>query len=350
MPEMEGMETAFMRRALALARLGEGKVAPNPMVGCVIVHPEYGIIGEGWHPYFGGPHAEVQAIASVKNSDWLTESTLYVTLEPCSHFGKTPPCADLLVAKQIPKVVICCGDPHPLVAGRGIAKLQSAGIEVVTGVLEAEGLLLNRHFFKSQQNKRPFVTLKWAETADGFLARKDGSSKWISSPQSRILVHKWRAQHQAIWVGRGTLRTDNPLLTVRDWSGKSPIRLVVDPRGTLTQLALLENHDAETWIFGQNQIPTGSQIRYFELQHPEGDYEGFMAQLFALGIQSVFVEGGSFLLRQLLQAGMWDEALVFRSEVRFGEGIPAPKPDARLLTQISASGTDGLWVYESQTH
>ena len=212
----------YMHRALELARNGAGKVSPNPMVGCVIVHNGT-IIGEGWHQQFGGPHAEPNAIAAVNNQELLKDATLYVTLEPCAHFGKTPPCAHLIIEKQIPRVVVCNLDPNPLVAGKGIKLLKDAGIEVKTGILAQEGAFLNRRFFTYINHKRPFIILKWAETADGFVARENYDSKWISNALSRKLVHKWRTEEDAILVGKNTALYDNPQLTSRDWEGKNPI-------------------------------------------------------------------------------------------------------------------------------
>ena len=201
-----------MQRALELARLGLGNVSPNPMVGCVIVK-DGKIIGEGHHEQYGGPHAEVNAVQAVKDQSLLPQSTAYVTLEPCSHFGKTPPCADLLVRHQVKRVVICNEDPNPLVAGQGIERLRNAGIEVEIGLLREEGRVLNRRFFTAFEKKRPYVILKWAQTTDGFVARENYDSKWISNTYSRQLVHKWRAEEDAILVGTNTARYDNPSLT-----------------------------------------------------------------------------------------------------------------------------------------
>ena len=314
-----------MQRALQIAALGKGRVAPNPMVGAVLVHPELGIISEGWHQQYGGPHAEVHCLGAIQDPELLEKSTMYVTLEPCSHFGKTPPCADLLLEKKIKRVVICARDPHPLVAGKGEEKLKAAGMELTTGILEAEGHALNRLFFTAQTKKRPFVTLKWAETCDGFIARPDGSSKWISGPESRMLVHQFRTAHQAILVGRNTLRTDDPGLTVRDWHGPNPIRLVVDPMLELpTHLQVFTDQSAPTWIFNSLKETEENHMRWIKLNQAESDLDSLMTQLFDLGILSLFVEGGAALLNQFVAAGLWDEALVFSSEVEFTSGIKAP--------------------------
>ncbi|MEO1653709.1 MAG: bifunctional diaminohydroxyphosphoribosylaminopyrimidine deaminase/5-amino-6-(5-phosphoribosylamino)uracil reductase RibD, partial [Bacteroidota bacterium] len=216
-----------MRRTLELASMGQGKVSPNPLVGAVIVWNQK-IIGEGWHNKYGEAHAEVNAIQSVTDPTLLSESSIYVNLEPCSHHGKTPPCADLLIKHQFKKVCIAHMDPNPLVAGNGVAKLQEAGIEVELGILEEEAQYLNRRFLRFMKDQRPYVIFKWAETADGFMARENFDSKWISNLLSRKLVHKWRAEEDGIMVGKNTARWDNPKLTVRDWSGKNPIRIVID--------------------------------------------------------------------------------------------------------------------------
>jgi diaminohydroxyphosphoribosylaminopyrimidine deaminase / 5-amino-6-(5-phosphoribosylamino)uracil reductase len=216
-----------MQRAIQLAKLGLGNVAPNPMVGAVIVYNDI-IIGEGYHQKYGEAHAEVNAINSVKNKELLNESTIYVSLEPCSHYGKTPPCANLIVENGIKKVVIGCSDPNPLVAGNGIKILIEAQIEVIDNVLEKECIELNKRFFTYINKNRPFIILKWAQTANGFIARENFDSKWISCEESRMWVHKWRAEEAAILVGKNTAKYDNPSLTVRDWNGKNPLRVVLD--------------------------------------------------------------------------------------------------------------------------
>ncbi len=217
----------FMQRAIELAQLGIGAVSPNPRVGCLVVHDNK-IIGEGWHQKFGEAHAEVNAINSVKDLSLLKESTIYVNLEPCSHEGKTPPCSDLLIKHQVKKVVIANTDTNPLVAGRGVEKLKKAGIAIMTGVLEKEGRELNRRFFTFMEKKRPYIILKWAQTSDGFIAQKNFESKWITNELSRQLVHRWRSEEDAVLVGTRTASHDNPSLTVRDWSGRNPTRIVID--------------------------------------------------------------------------------------------------------------------------
>lgn len=315
----------LMQRALQLAALGQGHVAPNPMVGCVIHHPTQGIIGEGWHQKYGEAHAEVNAIHSVENQDLLKESTLYVTLEPCSHFGKTPPCADLIVEKKIQEVVVACLDPNPLVAGGGVEKLKAAGVNVETGLLEKEAKALNKKFFVTQLLKRPFITLKWAQTADGFVARPDGSSKWISSAESRMWVHRWRAEHEAILVGKGTLLKDDPQLTVRDWMGPNPVRIVLDRKGDLPKSLKVFDPEAETKVF----TDLDAFIDSWQMGFP----------------QSLFVEGGAVILQEFIDRGLWDEALVFQSADCWKEGLKGPVFHSYSVKSIRQIGSDCLHIF-----
>jgi len=339
----------FMHRSLQLARLGKGKVAPNPMVGCVLVHPVHGIIGEGWHQIYGGPHAEVNAIQSVKNEKWLSESTAFISLEPCSHFGKTPPCADLLIEKKIPCVVICNLDPNPLVSGKGIQKLKSAGIKVQIGILEKEGAKLNRFFFTSHLKKRPFITLKWAQTSDGFIAREDKGSKWISSKESRLRVHKWRAEYQAILVGSGTLQIDNPFLTVRGWKGENPIRIVLDPDLILPSfLNIFTDTIPETWVINTLKEESVGNIKFKQLTRPGFQLSDVLDLLFKEGIQSLFAEGGGRILQSFIDAHLWDEAFVFTSGVKFGTGVKAPVLHNHHLVSCERSGPDFLEKFHSR--
>lgn len=316
------MDEKYMQRALELAERGVGAVSPNPMVGCVIVHQNK-IIGEGWHEKYGGPHAEVNAIKNVKNKSLLKEATAYVTLEPCAHFGKTPPCADLLIKHKLKRVVIANQDSFPLVNGGGIKKLEEAGIEVEVGVLSAQGRVLNKIFFTRVEKKRPYVILKWAQTADGFVARENYDSKWISNEHSRKLVHKWRAEEDAIWVGTNTAKYDNPKLNVRDWQGSDPVRLVIDK-----QLSL----DASLHLFDQ-EIPTvcynlkkdGKEVNLEWVKVSENQLlKDVFLDLRQRGIQSVLVEGGAHLLQSLIDEGHWDEARVFTGSATFENGIKAP--------------------------
>ncbi len=315
-----------MLRALQLAKLGAGNVAPNPMVGCVIVYKGV-IIGEGWHSNYGGPHAEVNAINSVKEPSKLSESTVYVTLEPCSHFGKTPPCADLLIEKKVKKVVICNLDPNPLVAGKGIEKLKKAGIEVEVGILEEVGLALNKRFFTFIEKKRPFILLKWAQTADGFMAGENGKQIQISNEFSSKLVHKMRVENAAIMVGTQTALNDNPNLTARNWHGKNPIRVVIDKQLRFKQTMNIFNEEANSLIYNLHSEGKIGNAEYVKLPETDDLLVDLIQDLYTRNIQSVMVEGGAKLLDSFLKLGLWDEALVIESDYKIGAGVKGPKID-----------------------
>ena len=332
----------WMQRALDLAEMGRGHVSPNPMVGCVIVHNDK-IIGEGYHQKYGGPHAEVNAINSVTAPNLLPESTCYVTLEPCAHFGKTPPCADLLVAKKVKRVVIASMDTNPLVGGKGVQKLKDAGIEVSTGVLEQHARNLNRRFFTMIEKKRPYILLKWAQTADGFIARNNFDSKWISSEQSRMMVHQWRAEEDAILVGTNTALHDNPKLDVRDWHGKSPLRLVIDRHLRLPTDLNLFDGSLPTIVYNTVKTEEKEHLNFVEIG--EKDFlQNMLADLNERKVQSVLVEGGSFLLNSLIALGLWDEARVFECPILFNEGIMAPSLKDAPAETIQLQ-TDVLKIY-----
>lgn len=334
-----------MERALQLAEQGRGRVSPNPMVGCVLVH-DHKIIGEGYHQQYGGPHAEVHAINAVQNPDLLAESTCYVSLEPCAHHGKTPPCSDLLVEKGVKRVVIGAMDSNPLVGGKGIERLINAGIEVTTGVLEKEAKDLNVRFFTMIEKQRPYVILKWAQTADGFVARKNFDSKWISSEQSRMMVHQWRAEEDAILVGTNTAQYDNPQLNVRDWAGKSPLRLVIDKTLRLPQTLHLFDRSLPTIVYNTQRNEERENLSFVKL--PENQFlETLLSDLHQRKIQSLFVEGGCQLLNSFLELGLWDEARVFESEATFEEGIAAPKIKMPQFNQIQLK-EDVLRIYSNQ--
>jgi diaminohydroxyphosphoribosylaminopyrimidine deaminase/5-amino-6-(5-phosphoribosylamino)uracil reductase len=309
----------------------------NPLVGCVIVYEDR-IIGEGFHHEFGGPHAEVIAIRSVKDHSLIPQSTLYCNLEPCSHYGKTPPCSLLIQQKGFRRVVVSNTDPFPSVNGKGIRHLESSGIEVLTGCLEEEGKHLNRRFLHYVNFRRPYVILKWAQTADGFidLVREPGDQegpRWISDEVSRTLVHKWRSEESAIMVGTNTILNDNPSLNVRRWSGENPVRITLDRNGRLGESAEILNGSQETIVF------TGVERNYagkIQLVHANPSYEmvDVMEELFDRQIVSVLVEGGAELLQSFLNSGLWDEARVFSGKMLFSQGIKAPeineKPDETL--------------------
>lgn len=326
----------YMRRALELAQSGKGAVSPNPMVGCVIVH-DGKVIGEGWHKKYGDWHAEVNAVHTVQDQALLSQSTAYVTLEPCSHFGKTPPCADLLIKHQLHKVVICNIDTNPLVGGKGIIKLQQAGIQVQTGILEAEGRRLNKRFFTFMEKKRPYIILKWAQTEDGFIARENYDSKWISNPLSRTLVHKWRSEEDAILVGTSTALYDNPQLNVRNWTGNDPVRLVIDLSLRLPSNLHLFDHKQPTICYAMHKNAEAENLRWVQIQNSTSMLKEIMEDLYIRKIQSVIVEGGSKLLDSFIEHDLWDEARVFTSKQVFGSGIKAPllRAGTQSITDIS---------------
>lgn len=312
----------FMQRALDLAVVALGKVSPNPMVGCVIVQGEK-IIGEGWHKIFGQDHAEVNAIASVKSKDLISESNIYVSLEPCCYYGKTPACTDLLVKYKPKRVIIACEDPNPEVQGNGIKILKENGIEVQVGVLQNEAMTLNRRFFVSNFKHRPYIILKWAQTKDSFIARSNFDSKWISNEYSRQLVHKWRTEENAILVGKNTVEYDNPQLTVRDWQGSNPIRVILDPGLNLNPSSKVFNGQEKVFVFNLKEDSYDRNLIRIKV-----DKENFLTdllnELYRQGIGSVIIEGGAKTIDSFIAAGYWDEARIFTSEITFGNGKAAP--------------------------
>lgn len=307
----------YMSRCLQIARIGEYYVAPNPMVGAVLVSADERIIGEGWHRQYGGPHAEVNCFASVKPEDeaLIGESTLFVSLEPCSHFGKTPPCADLIIKKGVKRVVVGMLDPNPLVAGQGIARIREYGIEVVVGVMEEECRELNKRFLCLHEKKRPYVVLKWAQTKDGFLDRKreiveseESRPLVISTPVTKRLVHRRRAENMAIMVGTNTVLLDNPRLLTSHWAGRNPIRVTVDRHGRIPADAKIFSPEAETIVYRENT-----------------DWEFILADLAKRGIHSIMVEGGAQLLQHIIDTGIYDEVDVEVGAMEIGDGVAAPR-------------------------
>ena len=335
----------YMLRCLELARLGMGNVSPNPLVACLIVYKDT-IIGEGYHRHFGEAHAEVKAIDSVKDKSLLKHSTLYVNLEPCAHHGKTPPCADRIIREGIPRVVISCRDPFPEVNGKGIEKLKAAGIDVTTGILEKEGRELNRAFFTFHEKKRPFIILKWAETMDGFIARKDFTSKWISNPYSRLIVHKWRAETDAVIVGTNTALHDNPELTCREFTGRNPVRITIDRYGKLPTSHNLFDGNATTWIFTESTALSHPNVRYIPIDFNEKLPGQICHILYQNNIQSIIIEGGANLLSQFIDNNLWDEARVFKSRITFNEGITAPFISSDHIKERTID-TDKLIIYQN---
>lgn len=326
----------YIARCIQLAKNGLCNAAPNPMVGAVIVHNDT-IIGEGYHIRCGEAHAEVNAVRSVKDKSLLKESTIYVSLEPCSHHGKTPPCADLIINKGIPRVVVGCQDPFSLVAGRGIAKLREAGIEVKVGVLEEECRQLIRRFVTFNTLRRPFITLKWAESADGFidLHRTEGHPYIFSSPLSSMLVHKRRAEHSAILVGRRTALLDNPSLTTRNWFGKNPVRMVIDKDLTLPKHFALFDGSVRTLVFTQREDTSNRpNVEHIRLDFKIDILPQIMEVLYKEKLQSLMVEGGSILLQSFIDAGCWDEAYIEQSDAHLKDGVKAPSfsPEYDFLT------------------
>ncbi|MCK8494401.1 bifunctional diaminohydroxyphosphoribosylaminopyrimidine deaminase/5-amino-6-(5-phosphoribosylamino)uracil reductase RibD [Spirosoma sp. RP8] len=334
-----------MRRALELATLGRGKVSPNPMVGCVIEH-DGRIIGEGWHQRYGEAHAERNAIFSIKPDDeyLLPESTVYVTLEPCSHYGKQPPCADLLIEKRVKRVVCCNDDPNPLVAGQGFEKLRKAGIVVETGLLAEYGRELNARFFTFFEQKRPYIILKWAQTPDGFIAGAGGVPVKISGDLSHRLVHRWRSEEDAIMVGTNTARTDNPRLNVRLVPGRNPVRIVIDKSLQLADNLHLFDQSQPTLVYNFIKTDTVGQTRSIQLLADQPLLPQLLADLYERRVQSVLVEGGTALLESFIEAGLWDEMRVFRSHGMLQEGITAPRVRGRLI-ETERVGEDQLTIY-----
>jgi len=323
----------FMQRCLDLALLGIGDVAPNPMVGCVIVH-EGIVIGEGYHEKYGGPHAEVNAILSVKNPELLAHSTLYVSLEPCAHFGKTPPCSDLIIKNQIPKVVIGTVDPFAEVSGKGIERMRKSGIEVEVGVLEKKCRNLNRRFFTFHEKKRPYIILKWAQTLDGFIDTDRTETQhptWITNALSKRLVHKQRSEESAILIGTNTAEYDNPALTVREWTGSQPIRMVIDRLGRLDSSLQIFDGIAPTWVFTGIEKPESKNLRFVKLDFDRNIIPQMLHELYQQSILSVIVEGGGELLNSFLSINMWDEAFVYTGNQFFGNGVAAPNISGELL-------------------
>jgi diaminohydroxyphosphoribosylaminopyrimidine deaminase/5-amino-6-(5-phosphoribosylamino)uracil reductase len=322
------IELKYMQRCLQLAQIGGSHVAPNPMVGAVLVCNDK-IIGEGYHRRYGDAHAEPNAISSVKDSSLLEKSTLYVSLEPCSHFGKTPPCANLIVASKIPRVVIGTLDPNPKVSGRGVDILRKAGIEVIVGVMENECRELNKRFFIFQEQKRPYVLLKWAQTQDGFIDYKriDLSEKplLISNSITRQLTHKMRAENQAILVGANTVLLDNPSLTVRNWSGKSPIRIAIDRQGRIPENFNLKDGSIQTLIFTEKPQINQPNLEYIRISFDAHNLKTILQKLYERNIHSVMIEGGATILNSFIAAGLWDEANIEISPITIKDGVRAPE-------------------------
>jgi diaminohydroxyphosphoribosylaminopyrimidine deaminase / 5-amino-6-(5-phosphoribosylamino)uracil reductase len=318
----------FMRRCLDLAIKAEGLTYPNPMVGSVVVH-EGRIIGEGYHLKAGGPHAEINAINSVSDKSKLKSSTLYVNLEPCSHYGKTPPCADFIISNKIPRVVIGTIDTTDKVSGKGIAILWNSGCQIITGVLKEECRRLNRRFFTFTEKRRPYITLKWARSADGYLDinRSDNHKPeptWITGKPERVLVHKWRASEQAILVGAGTVRADDPKLNVRDWKGPDPLKIILSSSGVINSGLFVDEAKGNVVVFTHNMDTNVEGSVKVKLNNNVDSSVQIGEYLFKSGIQSLFIEGGAKVLNHFISTGLWDEARIFTGKDYFKEGVNAP--------------------------
>ncbi|HQB78261.1 MAG TPA: bifunctional diaminohydroxyphosphoribosylaminopyrimidine deaminase/5-amino-6-(5-phosphoribosylamino)uracil reductase RibD [Tenuifilaceae bacterium] len=358
--DRQRIDEIFMARCLELARCGEGSVSPNPMVGAVVVH-DGKIIGEGYHIKHGQAHAEVNAIAAVKDKSLLPESTIYVNLEPCSHFGKTPPCADLIKDMRIPRVVVASTDPNPLVAGRGVDALRKAGRDVTVGVLEQEALELNRRFYTFHTQKRPYIILKWAQTLDGYIdaIRKEGdpiAPIWITNELSRRLVHKWRSEEQAIMVGTNTVEKDNPKLNVRDWSGSSPLRVVLDRKLRLPVSSSVYDGSVPTLVFmGNNasasqrkpELQSIPELELLTIDFAKSIEQQVLTELYQRGVLSVIVEGGAALINNFVRKNLWDESRVFVGNTFFGDGVKAPNLTGDLYS-YDEIGDSKLFTYRNK--
>ena len=332
----------YMQRCLQLAEKGLGYVAPNPMVGSVIVH-EQKVIGEGYHQQYGQAHAEVNAVNAVVNKELLQYSTLYVNLEPCAHYGKTPPCADLIIKYKIPNVVIGSVDFNSVVNGRGIEKMIKAGINVTVGVLEEDCKLVNKRFFAYHQKKRPYIILKWAQTADGFIDRnryvkEAGQPLQISNSGSRRLVHLWRSQEQAIMVGTNTALLDNPQLTVRECDGKNPVRVVIDKEFKIPLRYNLFDKSTPTLVFTALEGTSAHNLEFIKLDFEKAVLPAILKELHDRNIQSLFVEGGAHLINSFIGSGLWDEARVFVANEKIEEGVPAPVLNAHVNKEENCFG------------
>ena len=341
-------QEAYMKRCLQLAAKGMGSVAPNPMVGCVIVYQDK-IIGEGYHQKYGEAHAEVNAINAVEDKELLKNVTLYVNLEPCSHYGKTPPCADLIIEHKIPYVIIGSIDTNSLVAGKGIEKLAKAGTDVKIGVLEKECKELNKRFFTFYDKKRPYIILKWAQTKNGFIDNKRtedniGNALQITNRESKILVHKWRSEEQAIMVGTNTTLLDNPQLTVREVNGKNPLRITIDKWLRIPKSYHLFDKSTPTLVFTAIDMLSENNLEYVKIDFDKDVIMQISNELYKRNIQSLIVEGGELLLKSFIESNCWDEARVFISDITIGRGVNAPILNGNPVSKENIKD-DKLWIY-----
>ena len=335
-----------MRRCFQLAEQGFGNVSPNPMVGAVLVYDNQ-IIAEGWHQAYGAPHAEVNCLNSLReqDKDKVPHSSLYVSLEPCSHQGKTPPCSNLIIEHNIKQVIIANTDPNPLVAGSGIKQLQQAGIEVITGILETEGHFLNRRFFTYHKQNRPYIILKWAQSADGYFTKHNDQQHWITGDEAKKLVHQWRHEEDAILVGTNTARVDNPELTNRFFEHKgNPTRVLIDKNLTLPNELKLFNEAAPTLVINASKDDIKENIEWLKIEFDENWLKHLLNKLATKHIQSLIVEGGAKVLQQFIDTGVWDEARVFTGSVNFNGGLAAPELHSPHKSETTI-GNDTLKLY-----
>lgn len=344
------MSEKYIKRCIELAQLGAGNVSPNPMVGCVIVHNNQ-IIGEGFHEKYGLAHAEVNAVKSVKNQELLSESTLYVSLEPCAHYGLTPPCADLIVDKKIPRVVIGTVDSFAKVAGKGIERMRKAGISVQLGILEKECRELNKRFFTFHEKKRPYVILKWAETRDGFIdfdrtKSEFGEPSWITGEKALVRVHEMRAVEDAILVGTNTALKDNPSLTVRHCQGRNPVRLLLDNHLRLPNHLHLFDGTVKTIVFNSIKEEENGNVEFVKIRFDKNLVRHVLKTLHQKNIQSVIVEGGKQLIDSFFEANLWDEAFRFVGNKFFKSGIDAPKISGNPF-HSEQFDSDQLFIYHN---
>lgn len=349
---MNSADEKYMRRCFELASHGMGSTQTNPLVGSVIVHNDR-IIGEGYHHEYGGPHAEVNAIRSVRDKALLQEATIYINLEPCSHFGKTPPCSTLILNHKIPRVVVSNADPFPSVSGKGITALKNAGVDVHVGVLEEEGRYLNRRFLTFHNHKRPYIILKWAETADGFIdiERQEDTAvgtNWITDQVARTLVHKWRSEESGLLVGTNTIIADDPKLNVRRWAGSNPLRIAFDRNGRVPETANILDNSQDTLVFTCIQEKFSGKTKSVLIDH---DYAlmDVLTELYDQKVISVLVEGGRQIHNAFISSGLWDEARVFKGNISFTAGVKAPQMDRLPVEIIDFEGSELKIFYNTDS-
>ena len=335
-----------MHRCLDLAQLGKGYTAPNPMVGAVLVHNGR-TIGEGWHRAYGQDHAEVDCLNNVAAEDFhlIPESTMYVNLEPCAHYGNTPPCATRLVAERVKEVIIANKDPFEKVSGRGLAILKKGGVATQTGIMEQEGAWVNRRFFCFHKQKRPYIILKWAETKDGFIAPADKRRHQITDTESQVMVHKWRTEEAAIMVGTTTALKDNPQLTARLYEGKQPLRIVLDRNLAIPKHYHIFDRLAQTWIINEQRESIDDKISYVQMPFNDNLLALLLSRLYEARILSLIVEGGAVLLNSFISSGIWDEARIFTGNTELTNGIPGPQLNNEEHAFTAITGNDLLQVF-----